>query len=182
MTGVNPWLLTHDADPLACAIADRHYSRKKPGSKSCAPPGRKVVLRVGTDQALWITSWPLPEYVQHRWPGPWLCSAFRRESHCPYRASDLIRRAVATTRWYAAQRPSWQRMPVCPLGVLTFVDESKVEAKELPGYAFLRAGFRYLRDATGQRARTKDRNLLVLWLPRSRWPEPIRPAQWEAFQ
>jgi hypothetical protein len=83
--------------------------------------------------ALWVTSWPLPEYVQHNWAGAWMNSLFRRESGTA-RASDLIRQAVAATRWKFGEPP--------PLGMMTFIDPSRVRHKRDPGRCYLRAGFR----------------------------------------
>lgn len=182
--GSSPWQLSDRADPLTCAIADQHYSRQAIGSRQCAPPGRAIVLRVGQDEAYWITSWALPEFVKHRWPGAWTCTAFRRESFSPHRASDLIKSAIAVTRWLAERTPSWQRMPLSSLGMLTFVDPAQVADKELPGWCFLRAGFKYLPDLAEPdgRARTKEKGYLALWLPRRRFPEPIPPAQWSLNQ
>lgn len=142
------------------------------------------MLRVGINEALWITSWAVPAYVKHRWPGTWTNTAFRREDWCPYRSSNLIRRAVGATLWLAERLPSWQRMPVCSLGLLTFVDPSEVEDKELPGYCYLRAGFKYLADPSEPdgRARTRTEGLLALWLPRRRFPDPTPPAQWSLNQ
>ena len=36
------WQKSHRADPRACAIADRHYSRQKIGSPQFMPPGSCV--------------------------------------------------------------------------------------------------------------------------------------------
>ena len=109
-------------------MADRHYSRQKPGTPQFVPPGRCLVL-VG-DAALWVTSWPFPEYVRHAWPGAWVCSLFRNEG--PGLSSDLVREAVAATVW---------RWPVPAEGMVTFIDASKVRPKRDPGRCFRRAGF-----------------------------------------
>lgn len=124
------WTLSHRADPAAVVIADRHYNRQKPGSPQFVPPGRCVVLLA--EQALWVTSYPFAEYVKHDWAGAWMNSLFRREGgELP--ASALIREAVAATRWYFGEPP--------PLGMVTFVDASKVRRKRDPGRCYLRAGF-----------------------------------------
>lgn len=123
------WILSHRADRSALPIADRHYNRQKPGTPQFVPPGRCLVLK--TDGALWVTSWPFAEYVKHRWPGAWVNSCFRRESG-PL-ASDLIREAIACTRWY------WPEVP--QLGMVTFIDRDKVRRKRDYGRCYLRAGF-----------------------------------------
>lgn len=138
------WQLSHRADPEVVPIADRHYNRQKIGSPQFVPPGRCVVLKIGTPVqlfnryqggAFWITSWPFAEYVKHAWPGAWVCSAFRNEG--AGQSSDLIREAVAVTRgiWDAPK-----------LGLITFVNASKTtrgrSANSPVGKCFLDAGFK----------------------------------------
>jgi hypothetical protein len=36
----NPWLLSHRFDVRALRLADRHYSRQKPGTNQFVAPGR----------------------------------------------------------------------------------------------------------------------------------------------
>lgn len=130
------WHLSHHFDPWSAEMADRHYSRRKPGSPQFMPPGRKLVLRC--DGAVWGTSWPFPEYVAHAWPGAWICTIFRRESDCPFLASDLIREAVACTRWRFGTPPE--------LGMVTWIQPKKVRptmvrGREVWGWTYRRAGF-----------------------------------------
>jgi hypothetical protein len=125
------WLLSTRTDPAARVLADRHYNRQSVGAQDFVPPGRCLVLRTDPVDAYWVTSWPFAEYVLHRWAGAWVCSAFRNEG--PRLSSDLIREAVAATRW---------RWPDAPeLGMVTFVDADKVRRKRDPGRCFRRAGF-----------------------------------------
>jgi hypothetical protein len=135
------WRLSHRADPLACAIADRHYNRQKIGTPQFVPPGRCLVLLAETDggEALWTTSWPFAEYVRHAWPGAWVCSLFRNEG--AGRASDMIRQAVAATRHYFGEPPA--------LGMVTFVDRSKTRPKRDPGHSYIIAGFRPCGETKG---------------------------------
>jgi len=105
------WALSHRADPIARDIADRHYNRQKIGTPQFVPPGRCLVLL--SDGALWVTSWPYPEFVKHAWAGAWVNSCFRNESR-QVLSSELIREAVAATRAYWGEPP--------PLGMITFVD------------------------------------------------------------
>lgn len=127
------WQPSWRADPRGAAIADRHYNRQSIGSPQFVPPGRCMVLR-HEDDALWITSWPFAEYVQHEWPGAWMNSLFRKEGDDL--ASDLIGEAVAITRGFFHTMPA--------LGMVTFVDPSKVKPKQHPGYCYLMAGFRHV--------------------------------------
>lgn len=150
------WRLSWRADPVARVIADRHYNRQNVGSAQFVPPGRCLVL-VSDDPALWVTSWPYAEYVKHEWAGAWLCSAFRREGG--RLASDLIRDAVAHTRW------RWLDVP--DLGMVTFVDAAKTRRKRDPGRCFRRAGF----EPDGLTAG----GLVALRLSPDAMPDPAEP-------
>ena len=125
------WELSHRADKEALPLADRHYNRQKPGTPQFVPPGRCIVLLSLWKDALWVSSWPFSEYVKHAWAGAWVCSCFRNESNIL--SSVLIREAMAVTR------SIWGDPP--PLGMVTFVDASKVKRKRDPGRCYLRAGW-----------------------------------------
>lgn len=125
----NPWVKSWRADPEARAFADRHYNRQKIGAPQFVPPGRCLVLK--TAQAFWVTSFPFAEFVKHAWAGAWVCSAFRNEGDTL--SSDLIRHAVAATRSHFGEPPN--------LGMVSFVDSTKVRGKRNPGYCFIKAGF-----------------------------------------
>jgi hypothetical protein len=127
------WHLSDRADPRSATIADRHYNRQKPGSPQFVPPGRCLVLYA--DESVWVTSWPFEQYVKHAWAGAWVNSTFRREGG-DMLASDMIRLAVACTRW---------RWPTVPeLGMVTFVDPDKVRRKRDPGRCYRKAGFSHV--------------------------------------
>jgi hypothetical protein len=125
------WHLSHRFDAQVVPIADRHYNRQKIGSPQFAPPGRCMVLKTIAADAFWITSWPFAEYVRHAWAGAWVCSAFRNES--AHLSSDLIRQAVAATLWTYGDAPT--------LGMVTFVDTTKVRKKRDWGRCYRKAGF-----------------------------------------
>ena len=151
------WQASHRADPEVLPLADRHYNRQKPGTPQFVPPGRCLVFKAkvsGTVLAFWVTSWPFGEYVKHRWPGAWVCSAFRNEG--AGLSSELILQAVAATRW------RWPDVP--PLGMVTFIDAGKVRAKRDPGRCYLRAGF----IPDGQ----TEGGLVAVRLPLELMPEP----------
>lgn len=130
------WIMSWRADPEVRPLADRHYNRQKVGSPQFAPPGRVLVLK--RPQAFWITSWPFARYTKHAWAGAWVCSAFRDEAPHPkdVQPSELIRGALAATRWYYGRPPA--------LGMVTFVHPGKVRQKRDPGRCFRRAGFRHV--------------------------------------
>jgi hypothetical protein len=128
------WALSHRADPVARDIADRHYNRQKIGAKQFVPPGRCIVLVTDRQDAFWITSFPIADYVQHAWPGAMVCTAFRNEGD--YLSSDLIAEAVAISRW------KWPELH--PLGMVSFVNADKVRRKRDPGRCFKRAGWTHV--------------------------------------
>lgn len=123
------WRLSYRADPGARVIADRHYNRQSVGSAQFVPPGKCLVLL--PDAALWVTSWPIADYVQHAWAGAWMNSCFRNEGE--QLSSALIIEAVAITRW------RWPHAP--ELGMVTFVDADRTRRKRDPGRCYRRAGF-----------------------------------------
>jgi hypothetical protein len=135
------WTIAHKADLEARELADRHYSRRTVGAAQFVPPGRSVVLKA--PRAFWVTSWPLAEFTKHAWPTAWTCSSFRNEGEGL--SSELIREAVAATRAEFGEPPS--------VGMITFVDPSKVKRKRDPGRCFVRAGFRWVACTLGGHGR-----------------------------
>jgi hypothetical protein len=127
------WSLSGRADPRGAAIADRHYNRQKIGSPQFVPPGGCLVLIA--PGALWVTSTPKAEYVKHRWAGAWVNSTFRNERPDLYLSSTAIIEALAATAWCLGPPP---------LGLVTFVDATKVRRKRDPGRCYRRAGFEHV--------------------------------------
>ncbi len=124
------WRISHRADPLARALADRHYSRQNVGHPQFVKPGAALVLLSTCERALWVTV--LQSFVKHAWPGAWECSLFRNEG--AGLSSVLIGAAIAATR------AAWGTPP--DAGMVTFVDPGRVRQKRDPGRCFRRAGFR----------------------------------------
>lgn len=156
------WEMSHRAAHRSRVIADRHYNRQKIGTPQFVPPGRCLVLHAesATGQAMWVTSWPFAEYVKHRWPGAWVCSAFRNEG--AGRASDLARQAIAASRAFFGEPPG--------LGMVTFIDRSKVRpimVRGTPtwGWTWRRIGFRDAGETEG--------GLLALQLLPEHMPAPM---------
>lgn len=86
--------------------------------------------------AYWVTSWPFGEFVKHRWPGAWICSAFRNEGAGP--GVQMILDAVAATRHAFGEPPEF--------GMITFIDPDQVEptkvrGEDIYGWTFMMAGF-----------------------------------------
>lgn len=158
------WEWSHRADQRARILADRHYSRQKPGTPQFGPPGRCCVLyaKTRTGEAYWVTSWPFAEYVKHAWRGAWVCSAFRNE-HAGV-ASEMITQAIAASLAF------WRNEPP---GIVTFIDRAKVvptivRGARVWGWTYRKAGFHEAGETKG--------GLLALWLPRSQMPiaQPAR--------
>ena len=151
----SPWIESWKADPVARAVADRHYNRQKIGAAQFVPPGRALVLVA--NRAFWITSWPFSQFVKHAWPGAWVCSAFRREVRRGHQASTMIRYAVAHTLAHFGVAP--------PLGMITFVNRDKTKPKAHPGQCFRLAGFVEVGETKG--------GLVALQLAPDAMPEPL---------
>jgi len=128
------WHVSDRFDVRALPLADRHYNRRAVGSPQFVPPGRCLVLLTAAADALWVSSWQLPEWVKHAWPRAWVNTLFRNESD--ELSSDLIREAVAATRARWAVAPEQ--------GMVTFVDARKVRRKRDPGRCYRRAGFSHV--------------------------------------
>lgn len=152
------WRRTSVTDQGARLLMDRHYSRDAHsiGHPLFTPPGRKIVLVLPPYRGLWITGY---ESVRHDGYDCWCCNVFRNESG--RLASVLIRQALAATMHI------WAHVPIPRDGLITFIDERKVQVPPvgLPyGWTFLAAGFE-------QVGRTKDRDLLILQLSAARLRE-----------
>jgi hypothetical protein len=143
---------------VARELANRHYSRQNPDADQFVAPGRCLVLLAGRPaSAVWVTSWPFAELVRHGHGDAWVCTLFRNEG--AGLSSELIREAVAATRW---------RWPAAPPLMLTFVDATKVRHKRDPGRCFRRAGF-------VPAGFTRERGHLVLALELGLMPPPEAP-------
>ncbi len=133
------WMLSNRADIDALPVADRHYNRQKTGSPQFVPPGACLVFKHMDGDvctALWVSSNPKPEYTKHAWAGCWVNTLFRKE--CGGVASDMIREAVAVTRW------RWPEVPEG--GMISFIDPIHVEPRMVRGrptwaHSYFMAGF-----------------------------------------
>jgi hypothetical protein len=134
------WQVRHRSDPAARRLADRHYSRGRPGAPWVGPPGRVLVLVTGDETALWVTHWPAPALAQDGLDA-WRCSIFRNDGPSP--SSVLIGAAMAATlRHWAETRPGSPWFTDLPGdGWVTWVDPRQV-ASPNPGYCFQQAGWR----------------------------------------
>jgi hypothetical protein len=134
------WQVRGKSDPAACALADRHYSRRRPGSGQLGPPGRKLVLVTPCERAVWLTHWP-DAHLAMDGLDCWRCSIFRNEGATlpgasqPVLSSELIRAAMALTA------ALWTARPTADPGWVTWVDPTRVRPKRDPGRCFRKAGW-----------------------------------------
>jgi hypothetical protein len=131
LPGIDPgtWVKRSQTDGAVNALADRHYSRRRPGSGQVGGPGRKLILVTPDEQALWVTTWPYPERSMDGLDA-WRCTYFRNEGDAL--SSDLIRAAMSHTADYFDGTPAD--------GWLTWIEPGKVRSKN-PGYCFFVAGW-----------------------------------------
>lgn len=160
------WYVSWRTDRNVRPLADRHYNRQSIGHPNFVPPGRCFVLKTKELDnrergAYWVTSWPFAQYVRHAWAGAWMNSAFRNEAQHLYLSSDIIREAVAATRWKYGEPPE--------LGMVTFVDPTKVRHKRDAGRCYRKAGFVEV-------GKTKS-GLIALEMFPNVMPEPRPPCE-----
>ena len=135
------WTQTGKRDRGACALADRHYSRRKPGTPQFMPPGQTLVL-VGTNR-VWGWWRPHPRAgirAMNNLDG-WTCTIFRNEG--PMLSSTLI---------LGAECMLVVKIGECgPDGMLTYVWDAKIRSVN-PGACFKAAGWRVIgRSADGRK-------------------------------
>lgn len=148
------WERVTKFDSRACELADRHYSRRKPGSGQFMPPGQTIVLyaapqRIGGQGAVWGWWRPHPASGVRSMNGldGWTCTIFRNESA-----------ALSSTLVLDAERAMGAfGYEVGPDGMLTYVWDRKVQSAN-PGYCFKRAGW-------AVRGRSRDGRKTLLGKP-----------------
>ena len=139
------WERVKKFDPRACALADRHYSRRKPGSPQFMPPGQTICLL--TDDARALFGWwrPAPSSGLASMNGldGWTCTVFRNES--PRLSSELILDAELAISEFGYD--------VGPDGLITYVWDARIRSTN-PGACFKAAGWRVTgRSADGRKTR-----------------------------
>jgi hypothetical protein len=124
------WRVSHKGDRAGCALADRHYSRRKVGAPQFMPPGQTLVLVAPDALFGWWRPHPRSGIVAMNKLDGWTCSIFRNESLL--RSSDMILDAELALRDSG--------FGCGPSGMLTYVWDSKIKSVN-PGYCFKRAGW-----------------------------------------
>ena len=133
---------TNHFDYEMSELADRHYSRRTPGTRQFLYSGRKLVLRNDAGTVLFGWVYPEPDMRMDGQSGV-NCAIFRNES--ARKASEII---LEAEDW--AQR-KWGRQRL-----YTYVDPRKVKGNP-PGNCFLRAGWRFMRlSKSGQHLLAKE--------------------------
>lgn len=115
-----------DGDPLARSIAERHYSRRKFGTKGAClfiGPGTKMAL-IGV-YSDWLFIWRRSIFRMDGQTGV-ECTLFRNEGHTL--SSTVI--LMAEAAWDAVHGPTRK---------FTYVDPASVRPKANPGQCFLKA-------------------------------------------
>jgi hypothetical protein len=147
-------------DKVGAALADRHYSRRKPGSPQFMPPGQTIVLIAKGMDAVFGWHRPHPSSGIKLMSGldGWMCTIFRNES--PHRSSDMIldaERAIVILGHDCGAD-----------GLITYVWDDRVSSVN-PGYCFKKAGW-------SKRGRSADNRKTLLTKEVPRWQTPREPA------
>lgn len=129
MTAV--WNIVTKFDPAACALADRHYSRRKIGAPQFMPPGQTLVLLTPDRRAVfgWWRPHPASGLKAMNGLDGWTCTIFRNEGAAQLSALILD-----------AERELLARHDCGPSGLITYVFDRKVRSTN-PGFCFLCAGW-----------------------------------------
>lgn len=143
MESIGRWQQVTKFDKRACALADRHYSRRKVGAPQFMPPGETFVLLTHDADAVfgWWRPHPGSGIKAMNGLDGWTCTIFRNESK--HRSSDLIVEAEAFLMMNASS--------FGPSGLITYVWDSKIKSAN-PGYCFKAAGWKKTgRSADGKK-------------------------------
>jgi len=137
------WRRVTKFDPVGCALADRHYSRRKPGAPQFMPPGQTLVLVTPNEDALfgWWRPHPGAKLAAYNGLDGWTCTIFRNEG--PRLSSLLILEAerILEATGYGCG----------PDGLMTYIFDRKIRSTN-PGYCFQMAGYqRRGRSADGRK-------------------------------
>jgi len=167
------WTRITKGDPRGREMADRHYTRQRPGSPSWTRPGYNYVLYVEFDEGRALWCWWRPKWEDGR-PGTERkdglrcleCTMFRREGRTPL-ASELCRSAVEALATPEA-RADLHLDAAGPIsdGLITGIGSEATAARRgkrsRPGECYRRAGWIEIEKRTG-------RADVWLWHP---WPDP----------
>jgi hypothetical protein len=136
------WQRVTKFDERACKLADRHYSRRKIGSRQFMPPGQTVILLSNDETAVFGWWRPHPDSGIKAWNklDGWTCTIFRNEGVA--RSSELIMQAEMFLLSLGVS--------VGADGLLTYVWDEKIKG-ENPGYCFKKAGWKTIGRSADKR-------------------------------
>lgn len=140
--GPTYWHIVGKFDRDACALADRHYSRRKVGSPQFMPPGQTIVLLGMMHDAVfgWWRPHPAAGIRAMNNLDGWTCTIFRNEGRML--SSNLVLQAELALAAIHGCGPD---------GMLTYVWDRKVKSQN-PGYCFKMAGWKAIgRSADGRK-------------------------------
>jgi hypothetical protein len=115
-------------DPEMAALADRHYSRRTPGSRQFCNNGRKLVLRNAEGTVLFVWMYPM-EWMRFDSQSGYNCMIFRNES------SRLSSEIILEAEGFAVEKWGSGR-------AYTFIDSAKIRSVN-PGCCYKKAGWRF---------------------------------------
>jgi len=144
------------------ALADRHYTRQRPGTKQFCRPGVNFTLLLSDESAGWVVWRPIPQLGRMDVREAWECTFFRNEG--ARLSSELVSEATELT--YRA----WGWPPRDGLITAVGIEETKRRRsrRSPPGTCFLAAGWSLL---------THDQERVWLIAPRpAMWPRRYRPV------
>src|SRR5262249_19178774 len=129
------WIPVSKADPGLLVLADRHYTRQRPGTRQFCRPGVNFTLLLSDGSAGWVVWRPIPQLGRMDALEAWECTFFRNEGSGL--SSDLIREATDLT--YRA----WGWPPQGGLITAVGIEATKRRRsrRSPPGKCFLAAGW-----------------------------------------
>ena len=94
-THIPVWRPVPKAHPVLVALADRHYTRQRPGTRQFCRPGVNFTLLLSDGSAGWAVWRPIPQLGRMDCLEAWECTFFRNEG--ARLSSELIREATELT-------------------------------------------------------------------------------------
>jgi hypothetical protein len=138
------WRPVQKANPCLVALADRHYTRQKPGTPQFCRPGMNFALLLSDGSAGWVTWRPIPQLGRMDGLEAWECTFFRNEGSRT--SSELVREATDLT--YRA----WGWPPRDGLITAVGIEQTarRRSRKHPPGWCFICAGWRPVTERDGK--------------------------------
>jgi hypothetical protein len=129
------WRVVSKAHHALVALADKHYTRQKPGTPLCTRPGVNLPMLTVDCLAGWIVWRPIPEVGRKDSLEAWEVTLFRNDG--PALSSDLIRTATAMTfrQW------GWPPRDGLITAVGVTATRRRRSKRSTPGACFLHAGW-----------------------------------------